>query len=124
MSVNARDLFEAMGMVDEDLVEAADADLPRPAWTPVKALRRVLPAAACVCLAGAAVLAWSRGYFAPKGGTSLDSGLTTGATASEVAKVAKKFGAEKVKVLTFASTRYSAGFSGATPGRSGDTEEL
>ena len=85
MSVNARDLFEAMGMVDEDLVEAADADLPRPAWTPVKALRRVLPAAACVCLAGAAVLAWSRGYFAPKGGTSLDSGLTTGATEPEAA---------------------------------------
>lgn len=54
----------------------------------------------------------------------VDDVLTTGATASEVAKVAKKFGAEEVKVLTFASTRYSAGFSGATPGRSGDTEGL
>lgn len=83
MSVNARDLFEAMGMVDEDLVEAADADLPRPAWTPVKILRRALPAAACVCLAGAAVLAWSRGYFAPKGGMALDSQLTTGASEPE-----------------------------------------
>ena len=54
----------------------------------------------------------------------VDDVLTTGATASEVAKVAKKFGAEEVKVLTFASTRYSAGFFGATPGRSGDTEGL
>lgn len=85
MSVNARDLFEAMGMVDEDLVEEADADLPRPARTPVKILRRVLPAAACVCLAGAAMLAWSRGYFAPKGGMSMDNQLTTGATEPEAA---------------------------------------
>lgn len=85
MPVNARDLFEAIGMVDEDLVEAADADIPRPAWTPVKVLRRALPAAACVCLAGAAVLAWSRGYFTPKGGMSMDSQLTTGATEPEAA---------------------------------------
>lgn len=85
MPVNARDLFEAIGMVDEDLVEAADADIPRPAWTPVKVLRRALPAAACVCLAGAAVLAWSRGYFTPKGGMSMDSQLTMGATEPEAA---------------------------------------
>lgn len=85
MSVNARDLFEAIGMVDEDLVEAADADLPRSVWTPAKILRRALPAAACVCIAGAAVLAWSRGYFTPKGGMSPDGGLTTGATEPEAA---------------------------------------
>lgn len=84
--MNARDLFEAMGLVDEDLVEEADAAAPtRPARTPVKILRRALPAAACVCIAGAAVLAWNRGYFAPKGGAAMDSELTAGATRPEAA---------------------------------------
>ncbi len=85
MPVNARDLFEAIGMVDEDLVEEADGPVRRPAWTPRRVMGRVLPVAACVCLAGAAVLAWSRGYFTPKGGMSMDSQLTTGATEPEAA---------------------------------------
>ena len=63
MPVNARDLFEAMGMVDEDLVEAADGPVRRPAWTPRRVMGRVLPAAACLCIVGAAVLSFGRGMF-------------------------------------------------------------
>ena len=48
----------------------------------------------------------------------VDDVLTTGATASAIAEIAKKCGAKGVKVLTFASTRYSAVQSG------GEREEL
>ena len=63
MPVNARDLFEAIGMVDEDLVEEADGPVRRPAWTPRRVMGRVLPVAACLCIVGAAVLSFGRGMF-------------------------------------------------------------
>ena len=66
MPVNARDLFEAIGMVDEDLVEEADGPVRRPAWTPRRGMGRVLPVAACLCIVGAAVLSFGRGMFSAK----------------------------------------------------------
>lgn len=81
MPVNARDLFEAMGMVDEDLVEAADGPVRRPAWTPRRVMGRVLPAAACLCIVGAAVLSFGRGMFSAKssGGAMLQNEMAGGA---------------------------------------------
>lgn len=64
--MNARDLFEAIGMVDEDLVEEADGPVRRPAWTPRRVMGRVLPVAACLCIVGAAVLSFGRGMFSAK----------------------------------------------------------
>lgn len=69
MPVNARDLFEAIGMVDEDLVEEADGPVRRPAWTPRRVMGRVLPVAACLCIVGAAVLSFGRGMFSAKSST-------------------------------------------------------
>lgn len=64
--MNRRDLFEAIGQVDADLVE--DADAPMVKAGPKRAvLRRLLPLAACLCLAAGAVLAWRA---APWGGTA------------------------------------------------------
>lgn len=67
--MNARDLFEAIGMVDEDLVEEADGPVRRPAWTPRRVMGRVLPVAACLCVVGAAVLSFGRGMFSAKSST-------------------------------------------------------
>lgn len=64
--MNARDLFEAIGMVDEDLVEEADGPVRRPAWTPRRVMGRVLSVAACLCIVGAAVLSFGRGMFSAK----------------------------------------------------------
>lgn len=81
MPVNARDLFEAIGMVDEDLVEEADGPVRRPAWTPRRVMGRVLPAAACLCIVGAAVLSFGRGMFSAKssGGAMLQNEMAGGA---------------------------------------------
>lgn len=81
MPVNARDLFEAMGMVDEDLVEEADGPVRRPAWTPRRVMGRVLPAAACLCIVGAAVLSFGRGMFSAgsSGGAMLQNEMAGGA---------------------------------------------
>ena len=54
--MTARDLFEAVGLVDEELIEDADAAAPR--RRPVLTLRRALPLAACLCLAAGAAFAW------------------------------------------------------------------
>ena len=67
--MNARDLFEAIGMVDEDLVEEADGPVRRPAWTPRRVMGRVLPVAACLCIVGAAVLSFGQGMFSAKSST-------------------------------------------------------
>lgn len=67
--MNARDLFEAIGMVDEDLVEEADGPVRPPAWTPRRVMGRVLPVAACLCIVGAAVLSFGRGMFSAKSST-------------------------------------------------------
>lgn len=64
--MNARDLFEAIGMVDEDLVEEADGPVRPPAWTPRRVMGRVLPVAACLCIVGAAVLSFGQGMFSAK----------------------------------------------------------
>lgn len=81
MPVNARDLFEAIGMVDEDLVEEADGPVRRPAWTPRRVMGRVLPVAACLCIVGAAVLSFGRGMFSAKssGGAMLQNEMAGGA---------------------------------------------
>lgn len=81
MPVNARDLFEAIGMVDEDLVEAADGPVRRPAWTPRRVMGRVLPVAACLCIVGAAVLSFGRGMFSAgsSGGAMLQNEMAGGA---------------------------------------------
>lgn len=81
MPVNARDLFEAIGMVDEDLVEEADGPVRRPAWTPRRGMGRVLPVAACLCIVGAAVLSFGRGMFSAKssGGAMLQNEMAGGA---------------------------------------------
>ena len=81
MPVNARDLFEAIGMVDEDLVEEADGPVRRPAWTPRRVMGRVLPAAACLCIVGAAVLSFGRGMFSAgsSGGAMLQNEMAGGA---------------------------------------------
>ena len=67
--MTARDLFEAIGKVDEELIEDADAPAQphRPKLLP---LRRLIPVAACLCLAVGAVLAWR--LFGP----SMTGGLT------------------------------------------------
>lgn len=82
MPVNARDLFEAIGMVDEDLVEEADGPVRRPAWTPRRVMGRVLPAAACLCIVGAAVLSFERGMFSAKssGGAMLQNEMAGSTT--------------------------------------------
>lgn len=81
MPVNARDLFEAIGMVDEDLVEEADGPVRSPAWTPRRVMGRVLPVAACLCIVGAAVLSFGRGMFSAKssGGAMLQNEMAGGA---------------------------------------------
>lgn len=81
MPVNARDLFEAIGMVDEDLVEEADGPVRRPAWTPRRGMGRVLPVAACLCIVGAAVLSFGRGMFSAgsSGGAMLQNEMAGGA---------------------------------------------
>ncbi len=82
MPVNARDLFEAIGMVDEDLVEEADGPVRRPAWTPRRVMGRVLPVAACLCIVGAAVLSFGRGMFSAKssGGAMLQNEMAGSTT--------------------------------------------
>lgn len=67
--MTARDLFEAIGKVDEELIEDADAPAQphRPKLLP---LRRLIPVAACLCLAVGAVLAWRLS------GPSMTGGLT------------------------------------------------
>lgn len=89
MPVNARDLFEAIGMVDEDLVEEADGPVRRPAWTPRRVMGRVLPAAACLCIVGAAVLSFGRGMFSAKssGGAMLQNEMA-GSTADAAPETA------------------------------------
>lgn len=89
MPVNARDLFEAIGMVDEDLVEEADGPVRRPAWTPRRVMGRVLPAAACLCIVGAAVLSFGRGMFSSKssGGAMLQNEMA-GSTADAAPETA------------------------------------
>lgn len=62
-----RDLFEAIGAIDEDLVLAADEPPARPkhGWRPV--LLRAAPLAACVCLIAGAVLWQLQGGWSGKG---------------------------------------------------------
>ncbi|WP_294500036.1 hypothetical protein [uncultured Gemmiger sp.] len=79
--MTAKDLFEAVGLVDEDLIEEADAPVPGkkthfPAW------RRALPLAACFCLAVGAVLAWRRVSGSSLAGSEAQAQLST-ATAPE-----------------------------------------
>ena len=64
-----RDLFEAIGAIDEDLVLAADKPPVRPkrSWRPV--LLRAVPAAACLCLIAGTVLWQLRGGLSGKGAT-------------------------------------------------------
>lgn len=51
-----KELFEAIGLVDDALVLEADAPAARPRpWLAV--LRRAVPLAACVCVVAGAVLA-------------------------------------------------------------------
>ena len=77
--MTARELFEAIGLVDEDLV--ADADAPvRRRWTPRQVLRRALPLAACLCLAVGAVIAWRA---APGGGLAIGDAATPQLAAAE-----------------------------------------
>lgn len=77
--MTARELFEAIGLVDEDLV--ADADAPvRRRWTPRLVLRRALPLAACLCLAVGAVMAWRA---APGGGLTAGDAATPQLAAAE-----------------------------------------
>ena len=80
--MNARDLFEAIGMVDEDLVEEADGPVRRPAWTPRRVMGRVLPVAACLCVVGAAVLSFGRGMFSAgsSGGAMLQNEMAGSTT--------------------------------------------
>lgn len=58
--MTAKNLFEAIGMVDDALIlEATEAPVRR---TPVlTVLRRVLPTAACVCIVAGALLVWRNG---------------------------------------------------------------
>lgn len=80
--MNARDLFEAIGMVDEDLVEEADGPVRPPAWTPRRVMGRVLPVAACLCIVGAAVLSFGRGMFSAgsSGGAMLQNEMAGSTT--------------------------------------------
>lgn len=65
--MNARDLFQAIGEIDDDLILAADElpARPRRNWRPVVA--RAVPVAACVCLIAGAVL-WQMQGRAPGSG--------------------------------------------------------
>lgn len=67
--MTGRDLFEAMGAIDEDLVLAADEPPARPrhSWRPV--LLRAVPLAACMCLIAGAVL-WQMQGGAPGNGAA------------------------------------------------------
>ena len=57
--MTARELFEAIGMVDEELIE--DAGAPAPGRGRLVLLRRVLPAAACLVVMAGALLTWRLG---------------------------------------------------------------
>lgn len=57
--MTTRDLFRAIGLVDDDLILDADA-LPRP-----RVWRRVLPAAACLAVVLAGVAVWRAGVARP-----------------------------------------------------------
>ena len=70
--MTARELFEAIGLVDEELI--ADADAPvRRRWTPRLVLRRALPLAACLCVAAGAVIAWRIAPWQGMTGSSIQS---------------------------------------------------
>lgn len=76
--MTARELFEAIGEMDDDLVLAADEPLARPGrnWRPL--LRHALPLAACLCLiAGGALLTLRPG--SATGGTAADTTAEAGA---------------------------------------------
>ena len=71
--MTARELFDAIGAMDDDLVLAADEEplRRRRSWKPV--VYRVLPLAACFCLVVGAVL-W-RGQQGASGGTAPDTAM-------------------------------------------------
>lgn len=122
MSVNARDLFEAIGMVDEDLVEEADGPVRRPAWTPRRVLSRALPAAACVCIVGAALLSFGRGMFSAKS----SGGMLANEAAGDVAEAAPDTAAaqdpSQVPAL-YGANESAAGKSADSPGIPSDVAE-
>lgn len=61
--MTSRDLFEAIGLLDDTLILAADAPPARPR---LRVWRRVLPLAACLCLiVGGGLLAWRSGTLMP-----------------------------------------------------------
>lgn len=70
--MTARELFETIGLVDEDLIAEADAPVRRP-WTPRLVLRRALPLAACLCVAAGAVIAWRIAPWQGMTGSSIQS---------------------------------------------------
>lgn len=87
--MTARELFEAIGLVDEDLI--ADADAPvRRRWTPRLVLRRALPLAACLCVAAGAVIAWR---IAPWQGMTGSSIQSEAAAAPDLAAAPEQSGA-------------------------------
>ena len=87
--MTARELFEAIGLVDEELI--ADADAPvRRRWTPRLVLRRALPLAACLCVAAGAVIAWR---IAPWQGMTGSSIQNEAAAAPDLAAAPEQAGA-------------------------------
>ena len=87
--MTARELFEAIGLVDEELI--ADADAPaRRRWTPRLVLRRALPLAACLCVAAGAVIAWR---IAPWQGMTGSSIQSEAAAAPDLAAAPEQAGA-------------------------------
>ena len=78
--MTARNLFEAIGQVDEELIEDADAPA-QPRKPRLLPLRRLIPLAACLCLAVGAVLAWR--LSGPSTGGSLTADQPEAAQAPE-----------------------------------------
>lgn len=123
MPVNARDLFEAIGMVDEELVEEADGPVRRPAWTPRRVLSRALPAAACVCIVGAALLSFGRGMFSAGSSGAMLQNEAAGDVAEAAPDTAAAQDPSRVPALYGANESAAAEKSADPPGIPSDVAE-
>lgn len=94
--MTARELFEAIGMVDEELIE--DAGAPAPGRGRLVLLRRVLPAAACLVVMAGALLTWRLGGVTDSSLTGAPESYTAdqaGGTQPEVAAAPESGAAEE-----------------------------
>ena len=93
--MTARELFETIGLVDEELI--ADADAPaRRRWTPRLVLRRALPLAACLCVAAGAVIAWRIAPWQGMTGSSIQSEAAAAPDLAAAEDAPERFSGERL----------------------------